>query len=279
MAQYATYSQLPNYANQQQQQHPQQPQPQQQQYAYPVQPPLPAPQAPRLFGEPCPCGLPSVILTVKKQGPTMGRQFMACQRPKNEQCHFFKWVKRGFVPAPPSPFHPLAVQQNTTEDADDQEETQEPTPPRPKRAKFEKAPPPPMPVLPVGFSHAPPTVPGYQAGSTEGVTLSMIYEKVNMLFHQQSEIAAVLDKQNYHIIALEKVVIKSGLKSYSKTDFAWQDPLVADQLSFAIGDAKAFDESSYSMAGPPDAKAFGESEKKAISQASKQMETEAKRNN
>ena len=36
----------------------------------------------------CQCGQPCKYLTVKKQGPTLGRHFFKCQR---QLCQFFQW--------------------------------------------------------------------------------------------------------------------------------------------------------------------------------------------
>eukprot|EP00930_Biecheleria_cincta_P065194 TRINITY_DN508_c0_g1_i1.p1 TRINITY_DN508_c0_g1~~TRINITY_DN508_c0_g1_i1.p1 ORF type:complete len:762 (+),score=107.77 TRINITY_DN508_c0_g1_i1:289-2286(+) len=41
---------------------------------------------------PCTCGLPSNPLTVRKEGPNMGRMFFKCSKPQGEQCNYFQWA-------------------------------------------------------------------------------------------------------------------------------------------------------------------------------------------
>lgn len=43
-------------------------------------------------GPNCPCGLPSVTLTVRKEGPNMGRTFFKCSKAQGEQCNYFQWT-------------------------------------------------------------------------------------------------------------------------------------------------------------------------------------------
>ena len=48
-------------------------------------------------GPPCQCGLPSIQLTVRKEGPNTGRQFFGCCRQQGERCNYFQWADE---PAP-----------------------------------------------------------------------------------------------------------------------------------------------------------------------------------
>lgn len=50
------------------------------------------PRQPQGEGPPCPCGLPSTQLTVRKEGPNMGRIFYKCSKPQGEQCGHFQWA-------------------------------------------------------------------------------------------------------------------------------------------------------------------------------------------
>jgi len=43
-------------------------------------------------GPNCPCGMPSVTLTVRKEGPNMGRNFFKCSKAQGEQCNYFQWA-------------------------------------------------------------------------------------------------------------------------------------------------------------------------------------------
>lgn len=40
----------------------------------------------------CACGEPAKSLTVQKPGPTQGRPFYACAKPRESQCNFFQWA-------------------------------------------------------------------------------------------------------------------------------------------------------------------------------------------
>jgi len=52
------------------------------------------PQAPN-----CACGQPSLVLTVRKEGPNMGRVFFKCSKPQGEQCSYFQWADEPPRPA------------------------------------------------------------------------------------------------------------------------------------------------------------------------------------
>ncbi|XP_033734544.1 DNA topoisomerase 3-alpha-like isoform X2 [Pecten maximus] len=43
-------------------------------------------------GEECHCGNTAKKLSVQKDGPNKGRQFLACSKPRGEGCNFFQWV-------------------------------------------------------------------------------------------------------------------------------------------------------------------------------------------
>lgn len=43
-------------------------------------------------GPNCPCGMPSITLTVRKEGPNMGRNFFKCSKAQGEQCNYFQWA-------------------------------------------------------------------------------------------------------------------------------------------------------------------------------------------
>lgn len=48
---------------------------------------------PAAAGPPCTCGLPSLQLTVRKEGPNKGRQFYKCGGPQGGQnCDYFQWA-------------------------------------------------------------------------------------------------------------------------------------------------------------------------------------------
>lgn len=52
----------------------------------------PGGQPPNATGPPCPCGKPSVQLTVRKEGPNTGRLFYKCSNPQGQQCNYFQWA-------------------------------------------------------------------------------------------------------------------------------------------------------------------------------------------
>ena len=64
----------------------------------------------------CLCGQLSMQLTVRKEGPNMGRMFFKCSKPQGEQCHYFQWADQplrvaelgatGGGPSPPIPGPP-----------------------------------------------------------------------------------------------------------------------------------------------------------------------------
>jgi len=49
-------------------------------------------QQPQVEGPPCPCGVPSIQLTTRKEGPNCGRTFYKCSKPQGEQCNHFQWA-------------------------------------------------------------------------------------------------------------------------------------------------------------------------------------------
>eukprot|EP00403_Amphidinium_massartii_P008089 CAMPEP_0178419438 /NCGR_PEP_ID=MMETSP0689_2-20121128/25610_1 /TAXON_ID=160604 /ORGANISM="Amphidinium massartii, Strain CS-259" /LENGTH=528 /DNA_ID=CAMNT_0020040875 /DNA_START=27 /DNA_END=1613 /DNA_ORIENTATION=+ len=66
-----------------------------------VMPPPPAAEETPL----CQCGVPSVQLTVRKEGPNTGRIFFKCPKPQGEQCRFFQWADEPPAPSSGNP-HP-----------------------------------------------------------------------------------------------------------------------------------------------------------------------------
>lgn len=64
------------------------------------------PQQPQAEGPACPCGLPSMQLTTRKEGPNMGRVFYKCAKPQGEQCGHFQWADEPPRPAGQMPQQP-----------------------------------------------------------------------------------------------------------------------------------------------------------------------------
>jgi len=49
-------------------------------------------QQPQVEGPSCPCGVPSIQLTTRKEGPNCGRTFYKCSKPQGEHCNYFQWA-------------------------------------------------------------------------------------------------------------------------------------------------------------------------------------------
>lgn len=66
-------------------------------------------------GPPCGCGVPSLTLTVKKEGPNTGRQFFKCS---TQQCNFFQWAdEEPLAPGPPCPCGVPTTQRKVTKES------------------------------------------------------------------------------------------------------------------------------------------------------------------